>query len=207
MEETKRGRGRPKLDPEEKRRREREREALRREKDKTDLERQIMAVNGGEYKPTKFGQEYVEPGDNSRYLRHALATLNMPPIDISDPKQVEARLDWYFEHCINSEMKPTVKGFCNSLGISRQTLMMWKNGNVRPESHQAIILRAYNILEELWEDYMMNGKINPVSGIFLAKNNFSYVDKQEHVLTPNTTTVETIDVATIEAKYAELPED
>ena len=29
---------------------------------------------------------------------------------------------------------------------------------------------------------MQNGKINPVSGIFLAKNNYGYVDKVEHVV-------------------------
>lgn len=32
---------------------------------------------------------------------------------------------------------------------------------------------------------MLNGKINPVSGIFLMKNNFEYQDKSEVVLTPN----------------------
>ena len=32
---------------------------------------------------------------------------------------------------------------------------------------------------------MLNGKINPVSGIFLGKNNFEYADKQEVVVTPN----------------------
>lgn len=147
----------------------------------------------------------VEPGDNSRYLRHALATLNMPPIDISDPKQVSARLDWYFNHCADNEMKPTVKGFCNSLGISRVTLMEWRNGTYRKDTHQAIILKAYDLLEELWEDYMLNGKINPVSGIFLGKNLWNYVDKQDVVLTPNTG-MEAADVKTIEAKYAELPE-
>jgi hypothetical protein len=40
-------------------------------------------------------------------------------------------------------------------------------------------------MEILWENYMQNGKINPVSGIFLGKNNFGYQDKQEYVLTPN----------------------
>ena len=40
-------------------------------------------------------------------------------------------------------------------------------------------------MEILWENYMQNGKINPVSGIFLGKNNFGYQDKQEMVLTPN----------------------
>lgn len=155
----------------------------------------------------KFGQEYVEPGDNSRFLRHALQTLDMPPIDISDPKQVEARIDWYFQHCIDNEMKPTVKGFCNSLGVSRKTLMEWRHGNYRATTHQAIIMKAYDLLEELWESYMLNGKINPVSGIFLGKNQWDYADKQEYVLTPNTGGIEEVDPATIEAKYAELPED
>lgn len=154
-----------------------------------------------------FGEENVQPGDNSRYLRHALATLNMPPIDISDPKQVEERIDWYFLHCADNEMKPTVKGFCNSLGISRVTLMEWRQGNYRAETHQAIILRAYDLLEELWENYMLNGKINPVSGIFLGKNQWNYQDKQEMVVTPNVGGVQEADPAVIEAKYAELPED
>lgn len=154
-----------------------------------------------------YGQEYVEPGDNSHYIRHALTTLNMPPIDISDPNQVEDRISWYFDHCINNDMKPTVTGFCNSLGIHRKTLAEWKNGNYRQETHQAIILKAYALLEELWENYMQNGKINPVSGIFLGKNNFGYADKQEYVVTPNTNQIPETDLTTIEAKYAELPED
>ena len=40
-------------------------------------------------------------------------------------------------------------------------------------------------MENLWENYMQNGKINPVSGIFLGKNNFGYQDKTEYVVTPN----------------------
>jgi hypothetical protein len=52
---------------------------------------------------------------------------------------------------------------------------------------------------------MTNGKINPVSGIFLGKNYFGYQDKQEYVVTPNTVAHETPDV--IEAKYDALPED
>lgn len=154
-----------------------------------------------------FGQEYVEPGDNSKYLRHALATMNMPPIDISDPQQVSDRIDWYFNHCAENEMKPTVKGFCNSLGISKVTLFDWKRGTYREDTHQAIIVRAYNILEELWENYMQNGKINPVSGIFLGKNNFDYSDKQEYVVTPNVGAIQESDPVALEVKYAELPED
>jgi hypothetical protein len=148
----------------------------------------------------------MEPGDNTRYLAHAMAVMNMPPIDISDPVQVEKRIWEYMELCTQNDMKPTVKGFCNSLRISRQALLDWKRGTFRADTHQAVILRAYDLLEELWEGYMQNGKINPVSGIFLGKNNFGYADKQEYVLTPNQGGVDAVDAATIEAKYAELPD-
>lgn len=192
---TRRGRGRPPKTEEEKQRT--KELAAQRKK-----ERELSGTT------SKFGMENVEPGDNSRYIRHALANLSMPPIDISDPVQVSNRIDWYFTHCFDCDMKPTVSGFCNSLGITRQTLMTWKQGRFREDTHQAMILRAYRIMEELWENYMLNGKVNPVSGIFLGKNQFDgYSDRQELVLTPNHNQVEEVDMAAIEAKYAELPED
>jgi hypothetical protein len=154
-----------------------------------------------------FGQEYVEPGDNSKYLGHAMTIARMPLVDLNDINAVSERIDWYFAHCFNNDMKPTVSGLCNSLKISRQTLMTWRQGRYRDGSYQAVVLEAYSLMEELWEHYMQNGKINPVSGIFLGKNNFGYADKQEMVVTPNTGAPEAIDAATIEAKYAELPEE
>ena len=54
---------------------------------------------------------------------------------------------------------------------------------------------------------MMNGKINPVSGIFLGKNLYQYTDKQEYVVTPNTGGISEVDPTIVEAKYAELPEE
>ena len=149
----------------------------------------------------------VEPGDNSRFLRHALTTLNMPPIDISDEKQVEERIEWYFNHCADNEMKPTVKGLCNAIGISRNTLRTWYNEEYRGATHSAMIKKAYDLLEELWEDYMLNGKINPVSGIFLGRNHWGYQDKIDLVVTPNNGQLDPTDITVIEQKYAELPDD
>lgn len=155
---------------------------------------------------TAFGQDFCEPGDNSKYLGHALTIARMPLVDLNDINAVKERIDWYFEHCFANDMKPTVSGFCNALKISRVTLLQWRNGTFRADTHQAVILEAYSIMEELWENYMQNGKINPVSGIFLGKNNWNYADKQEYVLTPNQQQ-ETVDPKLIEEKYAELPED
>jgi hypothetical protein len=148
----------------------------------------------------------TDPGENSRYIAHTLAVRNMPKIDHRDPEQVRQRAYDYMELCAQNDMKPTVNGFCSAIGVSRQTLLNWRTGEFREDTHQAIVLEYYSMLEELWENYMQNGKINPVSGIFLAKNLFyGYADKQEYVLTPNQSS--TVDTQAIEAKYAELPED
>lgn len=157
--------------------------------------------------PTTFGQELVEPGDNNKFLRHALTIRQWPVIDISDPIAVENRINEYFVLCMQDDMKPSVKGLENALRVSRTTIWEWKQGNYRAGTHQAIICEAYDVMEALWQDYMQNGKINPVSGIFLGKNLFTqYSDKQEFVLTPNQQNNQ-VDMAAIEAKYAELPED
>ena len=148
----------------------------------------------------------TDPGDNTKYLAHALTVRNMPPIDVKNPEQVRKRIDEYFALCAANDMKPTVTGFRMALRIGKTTLWEWKNGIHREGTHQAVICEAYDALEALWEDYMMNGKINPVSGIFLGKNNFGYQDKQEYVLTPNAGN-QSVDIETIEAKYAELPEE
>lgn len=152
-------------------------------------------------------KENVEAGDNSRFLGHALKVADMPLVDLNDPEAVRQRIRDYFEMCFEADMKPSVSGLCSAVKINRTTLLDWKRGKYRADTHQAIILDAYKVLESLWEEYMQNGKINPVSGIFLGKNNYGYQDKQEMVLTPNTGMPEALDVKAIEAKYAELPEE
>ena len=57
-------------------------------------------------------------------------------------------------------------------------------------------------MENLWEHYMQNGKINPVSGIFLGKNNFGYQDKTEYVVTPNTNSDSDYSTDDIRKRYA-----
>jgi hypothetical protein len=158
--------------------------------------------------PTKKNastSDLTEPGDNSKFLSHALAIRNMPEIDTRDPVQVKQRINDYFALCAANDVKPSVKGFLNSLRVAKSTLWEWRQGNFRAGTHQQIICEAYDVLEALWEDYMMNGKINPVSGIFLGKNNFGYQDKQEYVLTPNQQQITVEDVKLIESKYEELP--
>lgn len=131
----------------------------------------------------------VQPGDNSKYVLLGMKLFNLPPIDLHDPKQVNDRLNEFFQIHAESDMKPTVSGMGMALGLDRRRLWEIKTGNAKalnlPTTTSDSIKRAYEYMEILWENYMQNGKINPVSGIFLGKNNFGYQDKTEYVVTPN----------------------
>lgn len=132
-------------------------------------------------KSTSFGQLInMEPGDNARFTKNALEVMLLPPIDRDDPVAVENRVREYFEIVIRNDMKPSVAGLANALGMHRSALIQWVNGTYRVGQPQVdVVKKAYAFLNQLWEDYMQNGKINPVSGIFLGKNNFGYADRQE----------------------------
>ena len=137
----------------------------------------------------------TESGDNTKYLTLGMELFNLPSIDLKEPEQVVSRLNEFFEIHAKYDMKPTVAGMGMALGLDRRRLWEIKTGNIPssnkkllelPTSTMDSIKKAYEYMEILWENYMQNGKINPVSGIFLGKNNFGYQDKQEMVLTPNT---------------------
>ena len=134
----------------------------------------------------KFGEENTLPGDNARYLRYAMVSLDLPPIDIADEHQVENRIREYFFFCIENDRKPNMVGMANWLGIDKSTLDSWKRGEYRADTHSHVIRKACQLLEEQWVDYMQNGKANPASLIFLGKNMFGYKDVQDVVVTPNT---------------------
>ena len=132
----------------------------------------------------------TEPGDNQKYIGVSLKLFNLPSIDLHNPEQVQNRLNEYFQIQFDADVKPTVAGMAMALGIDRRRL--WEiRANVQdrnqdlPTLTRDSIKKAYDFMENLWENYMQNGKINPVSGIFLGKNNFGYQDKTEYVVTPN----------------------
>ncbi len=132
----------------------------------------------------EWDAEHTPAGENSRYIRNAMIIAGLPPIDISDEKQVEDRIMWYFGHCADEDVKPTVIGMCNALGIDTTTITSWKREEYRARTHSPVIKKAYGILHALWQDYMQNGKINPVSGIFLGTNIFEYHNTNDVVVRP-----------------------
>ena len=150
----------------------------------------------------------TESGDNSKYLAVSMKLMTLPDIDMHDPDQVAKRLEEYFTIQAEADLKPTVAGLGLALnGMDRRRL--WEirtdvpdRNKDLPTSTRDLIKKAYKIMENLWENYMQNGKINPVSGIFLGKNNFGYQDKTEYVVTPNTNADSDFNADDIRKRYA-----
>ena len=148
----------------------------------------------------------TEPGDNTKYLALGRELFNLPSIDLKDPQQVQDRLNEFFVIHENYDMKPTVAGMGMALGLDRRRLWEIKVGATDrnqdlPTLTRDYIKKAYEYMEILWENYMQNGKINPVSGIFLGKNNFGYQDKTEYVVTPNVNTDSDYNADDIKKRY------
>ena len=143
-------------------------------------------------RPKKSEQMSVqaEPGDNTRYLLHnmAVSELSEEKLEIATatPEDVRNRVKAYFGLCAQNDMKPSIAGLALAFGVTRATLWNWVNGMIQsvPEANRKALEQAYIALNAQMEDYMQNGKINPVAGIFLMKNNLGYEDKKEFTVAP-----------------------
>ena len=177
------------------------------DKELQNIGEQAVSGKGKGSRPGKSKEMSVQttPEENSRYVNHVLESFRLPTIDINDPQQVADRIEWYFKHCIDNGMKPTVAGVCNALKIDRQTFYRWGTGERRgnrPE-YGDMVKNVKAAIWELWEQYAADGKVNPVTFIFLMKNHYGYADKQEVVVAQTDPTDSGRSIEEINERYRE----
>ena len=153
----------------------------------------------------------LEPGDNRKNIELGVRLMNLPNIDMHDADEVAERIGEYFSIYAEYDMKPAVSGLAMALnGMTRQTLWAIANDQptggfgyktALPDDVADLIKKAYKFMEISWENNFQNGKLNPVTGIFLGKNNFNYHDKTEHVVTPNVQSDNDYDAQSIRQRY------
>lgn len=154
----------------------------------------------------------ADPGDNRKYLLHNMAVnaLADTHVEMTDEQAVAERITAYFQICAENDMKPSVAGFALAFGVSRKCLWEWVTGQRQKgfmsDNVRKLLERAYNVLNAQMEDYMQNGKINPVAGIFLMKNNMGYEDKKEITVAPGATLGEDVPAEDLRRKYLEAVE-
>ena len=159
-----------------------------------------------------MGKGYnLKQGDNTKLVTMNLKLFNLPDINMRDPEQVQERISEYFSICAEYDSKPTVVGLGMALnGTNRSTLWGIDNdtriggkgykSNLPPDVTN-FIKKTYLFLETLWESYMVSGKINPASGIFLGKNHYGYKDVQEQVIKAETPQAADYSIEEIKKRY------
>ncbi len=130
-------------------------------------------------------------GDNAKYLKRTLEIASQPPVDLYNPNEVKERIKNYFQAHIDKDMKPTVVGLGLALGIDRRRLWEIRTGALLggitdkqyPRETVSLVCTAHEVLANLHEDYMINGKINPAIAVFMGVNYFDMKDvkQTEHV--------------------------
>lgn len=130
----------------------------------------------------------VDPGDNAKILQYSLSLARLPKIDINNLSSVQNRIDQFFEICTQFDIKPAIASLALSFGCNRATFFNWITGKydvIKNRECLDTIKAAYNIINSQYEIYMNTGKINPVAGIFLMKNNMGYQDTTQHIIQAN----------------------
>ena len=129
-------------------------------------------------------------------LKHNLQIAALPKINPNNPDQLSDRVMQYFTICAENNLSPAVASFALSLGVDRRTLWTWMandRGVIKNQQSLDIIKTAYSIINAQYEDMLNTSKINPISAIFLMKNNLGYKDQTDHILTARTEQPDTED--------------
>jgi hypothetical protein len=170
-------------------------------------EKKIATKKEDKSKKKPYQLPELEPGDNTKYINHSMTIMKWKTPDMNSLEAVQERCYDYFNLCAQNDMKPTFAGFALAFGVDRMTMWRWCNNH--PESRKLsdsirdTIKKARDLINAQMEDFMQNGKINPVAGIFLMKNNMNYTDQQEVVLRPENPLGEPKDPEELRRKYLE----
>lgn len=135
-------------------------------------------------------------------LKFNLLLYDMPPFDTHDPELLKQRIQEYFDLCVEYGRRPGAAGLAAAVGVARKTLLTWRDGSARPSSeHRQIMERAFTVIDSMMEQFMLTGKVNPVSGIFLMANNHGYRQKVEITAEVDRPQIETLSRAELESRY------
>ena len=148
-----------------------------------------VGKRGKDKQPRKKRSDHILPdipAENTRMMNYHLQLLQLGSLqDKNNPDEVHQRIMDYFAICGQCGFRPAVASLALALGIDRATLFNWVNGTGGVKNPEVIdtIKKAYSVINTGYEDMMNNGKINPVAGIFLMKNNLGYKDQTDHIVT------------------------
>ena len=105
---------------------------------------------------------------------------DLPEVDMNNPIEVQQRLDFFFDACIEAKISPVLEWIALVLGIKWVSLKQIMNGERRDDSlQQKAILKLILQMQSMWAYNGLYGQENPAEWIFRAKNYFGMRDSVE----------------------------
>lgn len=147
----------------------------------------------------------VEQGEMGALVEKMNGLRSLP--FVREPSEIQERIRYYFQWCIDNDLRPGVEGLALALGTTRQTLWNWqREGGKRGE----LITLAKQVLAALLENWGITGKINPAALCFMMKNHFNYKDniniEMENENTIQKPQASREEIAARYTAYTELPQ-
>lgn len=144
--------------------------------------------------------------DIKRIGFNLLKWYNLPKAVTDD--EIRERLQQYFVETLEVGEIPTVEAMCLALGYDRKTVWRWENGEEgSTPTRRHLIKKAKELLASFDAQFVQEGKVNPTTYIFRAKNYFGLKDEQEHILVPGSPLGETEDPREIRQRAIESVPD
>ena len=197
----KRGRGRPPLTEAEKKKREKraqkakeeaaamlnKRKSIRSQVSKKVKEQQELAITRSKMLNTGDLQSRIGDEEDKKVIGMIAAKYfgDLPSVDMNNPIEVQQRLDFFFDACIEARISPVVEWIALVLGIEWVSLKQIMAGKRRDDSlQQKYILKLILQMQSMWAYNGMYGQENPAEWIFRAKNYFGMRDNVEVTVAP-----------------------
>lgn len=169
--------------------------------------KQLIAENPNKTKAELGIHDHWKPRDGSPSgyfgvrLRHARVGIDLPVINIRDPRQIEGRISEYFDYCEMNNQPPNMVGLANWLGVSRATLSDWKNGKFGSPEQGLAIQRALSVIEESLVNQVQTDPKVMVGGMFLLKSMFHYREQSDVNFNVNTQNERELSAEEIAKRY------
>lgn len=146
---------------------------------------------------------FVVPGDASDLAKHMLHFMTWESYTKAPVEKLLERFVEYVEYCQMNDIKMSNQTCYLAMGLEAQTLRTWASGSSPTIEHTFMAKTILQFLSANRELQMVQGKLNPIVGIWWQKNYDGFTDQQELVISSRDPLENIRDVTEMEKKYLE----
>lgn len=118
--------------------------------------------------------ENLEPSFVKKTVSELTDIYNLPKPETDE--EVRERINQFFSCCGTTGMRPGVELLALFLRVSRQSIFNWEHGIKCSPERQDMIVHAKAVINAFLEQSHLQGRLNPISAIFLSKAWLGYSD-------------------------------